>query len=72
MHFIPLKSIYELDPGDSIRSKATGIIYQVTAHYGERATAVRTADVSNPNEWEVLRKGFTIVETLPNSDIVAP
>lgn len=29
--------------------------YVVTANYGKRVTAVRTADMTNPSEWEIVK-----------------
>jgi hypothetical protein len=42
--------------GDLVRSKASGASYIVTANYGGRVTAVRTADLTNPDEWELVQK----------------
>jgi hypothetical protein len=40
--------------GMLIRSKnGANIVYVVTANYGTRLTAVRSVDITNPNEWEV-------------------
>lgn len=53
--FIPFMYIKDLEVGDIIRSKLTGTAYVVTANYDSRAIAVRTMDVTNPSEWEVLK-----------------
>lgn len=45
-----------LEPGDIIRHKHGAEALVVTANYGDRATAIRTYDVSNPPEWDLLRK----------------
>jgi hypothetical protein len=53
-----LKSFEDLAPGDLVRHKIPQSYNQrliVTANYGGRATAVRTADLTNASEWEVLR-----------------
>jgi hypothetical protein len=42
--------------GDIVRSQAGGESYIVTANYGGRVTAVRTADLTNPIEWELVQK----------------
>jgi hypothetical protein len=47
-----IMTIADLRVGDIIRGKASGDSYVVTAIYGDRATAVRTMDVTNPAEWE--------------------
>lgn len=41
-----------LCPGDIIRHKGDSGGYIVTANYGDRVTAVRTVDVTNPDEWD--------------------
>lgn len=57
-----------LQPGDVVRGKGRGESYIVTGNYGERVTAVRTADITNPAEWDVIfgpqegRLDFTIRE----------
>jgi len=43
----------DIKPGMLIRSKFNKEVWMVTANYGERLTAVRTQDVTNPFEWEV-------------------
>jgi len=45
-----------LDVGDVIEGRSTGRIYVVTGNYGTRVTAAETVDVTNPNEWKLLRK----------------
>lgn len=48
-----------LDTGDIIRGKLSGRVYVVTANYGDRVTAVDTADVTHADEWEIVRKAIT-------------
>jgi len=44
-----------LRPGDTVRGKLpTSLPYIVTANYGDRVTAVRSADMTNPDEWELV------------------
>ncbi len=45
--------IQNLKPGQLIRSKSSEISFIVTDVFGDRATAVRVADITNPCEWEV-------------------
>ena len=45
-----------LQPGDLIRHRESGEALVVTASYGNRVTAVRTYDVTNPGEWLVVRR----------------
>ena len=53
--FIPLTHLHHLQTGDVVRGKLSGKVYVVTGNYGDRVTAVQTADITNPPEWEVLR-----------------
>lgn len=46
----------DLRPGDVVRGKAFSQVYIVTANYGDRVTAVRTADLTNPPEWDLVAK----------------
>jgi hypothetical protein len=45
--------IKELKPGMVIRSANRQTHYMVTSNFGDRATAVRTVDVTNPSEWHI-------------------
>lgn len=54
-----------LQPGDIIRHKHAAEAMVVTANYGTRAIAVRTADVSNPDEWD-------IIDRFETGGVVAP
>lgn len=40
-----------LKPGDLVRHRSGGSAMIVHANYGTRVTAVRTADLTNPVEW---------------------
>jgi NMD protein affecting ribosome stability and mRNA decay len=42
----------ELRPGDLVRHKGSSSALIVHANYGARVTAVRTADLTNPAEWD--------------------
>jgi len=46
----------KLQPGDAVRHKGGGDVFLVTANYGGRVTAVRTADITNPDEWDIVIK----------------
>lgn len=50
-----VKRLSELAIGDIVIGKASAISYIVTANYGNRVTAVRSADITNPDEWMVIR-----------------
>lgn len=46
-----------LEVGDIVRHKSKGSLpYIITGNYGDRVTAVRSQDLTNPIEWEVVRK----------------
>lgn len=52
-----------LGPGDTIKHKGFGITFMVAANYGDRVTAVRTCDVTNWEEWEVVVKRTVMERT---------
>ena len=49
------EDLKSLTTGDIVRS-ADGATYIVTANYGDRVTAVRTVDITNPSEWDLVLK----------------
>jgi hypothetical protein len=53
--FQPIYAISAISSGDILRHRAGTDSYVVTGNYGGRVTAVRTVDVTNPDEWLVLR-----------------
>jgi hypothetical protein len=60
MHRMTYQELGELGPGDIIgHASGDGISYIVTANYGDRVTAVRTVDITNPGEWMIVRKAGT-------------
>ena len=44
----------QLARGDIIRHKLNGESHIVTGNYGNRITAVRTVDMTNPDEWDLI------------------
>jgi len=48
-----------LKRGDIVRSFSSKITYMVTSNYGDRSTAVRTVELTNPGEWEVIYEAET-------------
>jgi hypothetical protein len=57
--------LLSLRPGDIILGALDGQAYIVTRNYGQHATAVKTVDVTNPSEWELVsrvtkREGFRV------------
>jgi len=59
------EDLKQLQPGDIVRGKSSEISYVVTANYGTRVTAVRTQDITNAEEWEIVQKAAP-----PKSDMV--
>jgi len=56
MNYKDIIQIKDLKRGDIVRHKSrNGCSYVVNAVYGDRATAMTTADITNPDEWEVMR-----------------
>lgn len=53
MKFKRVESICDVVPGLVILHIGSGETYIVTANYGDRATAVRTQDITNPFEWRI-------------------
>ena len=47
--------VRDLQAGDIVQSRGSGMAYIVTANYGDCAIAVRTAHVTNPSEWILVR-----------------
>lgn len=45
-----------LSRGDIIKSAGDSRTFTVIANYGDRVTAVATADVTNPAEWDLVLK----------------
>jgi hypothetical protein len=45
-----------LKPGDIVRGKSSGSAYVVAQHHGDHVTIVRTMDISNPPEWDLIPK----------------
>ena len=50
-----LVSLDQLQPGMIVRGRTSGDWYVVTANYGDRVTAVRTQDITNPDEWLIVQ-----------------
>lgn len=48
-----------LKPGDVVRHRRNGQSFQVLGNFGGRVTAVDLADVTNPNEWEVVSRSIS-------------
>lgn len=46
-----------LTPGDLVRHQGDPRVYVVHGNYGDRVTAARTVDLTNPSEWVLVKKG---------------
>jgi hypothetical protein len=45
-----------LREGDIVRAKASGISYVICVNYGRHVSAVRTIDITNPEDFDVIEK----------------
>jgi len=52
------KELKNLKTGDIVRSKLNNISYMIHANYGNRCTAVKTVDITNPTEWNIVFKAI--------------
>jgi len=50
------KTFKELSTGDLVQGYYDHQIYIVMANYGNRITAVKTVDMTNPIEWNLINK----------------
>ena len=48
---------YKLESGDIILNRGSGLTYIVVDIIGRKLIAVRTVTVSNPDEWDIVKKG---------------
>lgn len=53
--WLPFK-FSEIAAGNIVRNKGSKRNYMVTGNYGDRATGVAVVDITNPDEWEVLKQ----------------
>lgn len=51
-----------LRPGNIVRHVGGGKSYVVTGNYGDHVTAVRSVDLANPSEWEVVSCDLEIAD----------
>lgn len=51
-----------LKPGDLVRHKSSSSAYIVTGNYGDRVTAVRTVDLTNSAEWDVVHPDGSVIK----------
>jgi len=56
-----------LKTGDVVRGAASSVSFVVMSNYGDRVTAVRTADLTHPDEWELVAK-TNVVKLQNNQD----
>lgn len=60
-----------LQRGDLVRHKGSGDSLVVTGNYGDRVTAVRTVDMTNPNEWDQVDTSGAVISD-PEASTVIP
>lgn len=49
------EELQRLQPGDIVANLGhSSTLYIVTANYGNRVTAVKTVDITNPSEWSLM------------------
>ena len=46
----------DLQAGDVVQSRTYGLSYIVVSNYCNHVTAIRTADITNPDEWVLVQK----------------
>lgn len=46
----------KLDVGDLVRHVEGSVVWIVTGNYGDRITAVRSVDLTQPNEWALVKR----------------
>jgi hypothetical protein len=56
MYYENITDFSKINAGDIIKHKADHRKYIVTANFGNRITAVKTIDATNPIEWEVFNR----------------
>ncbi len=50
-----------LKPGDLVRNTGSSSAYIVHANYGDRVTAAKTVDLTNPSEWLLVRPDSSVI-----------
>jgi len=62
---------YNLEAGDVIRNEGSGNVYIILEIMDRQAVIVRSAVISNPDEWELIRKSSPINRKIPrNSELL--
>jgi hypothetical protein len=51
-----IKEFKNLRRGDIVKHELYPITYVVDSNYGDRVTAMTTADMTNPSEWKLIFK----------------
>jgi hypothetical protein len=57
------KDLEDLKVGDIVRGKLSKISFLVTGNYGGRVTAVKTVDLTSPDNWEVQKMGYGSIKS---------
>lgn len=64
-----MKDFSGLKQGSLVRHRSGGHAYVVHSHYGDRVTAARTVDLTNPSEWDHVREDGSIIADYDNLSI---
>jgi len=56
------EELNSLRPGDIVRHKLGTKAYIVTENFHDRVTAIRTVDITNPDEWDLIVKNPVTVQ----------
>ena len=52
-----------LREGDIVQNKGSGVGYIIISKYRDMAIAVRTVELTNPAEWEIVQKRLDLVRS---------
>ena len=65
--YVPIQiNGHQLQPGDIVKHKMSHDTFVVTANYGNYAIAVKSVDISNPREWDLIDPvSWRVVEKFP-------
>lgn len=59
-----------LERGDILRNKSSKSSYVVDANYGNRVSAVKTVDITNPDEWELVQRAKVLYDGRLSANIM--
>jgi hypothetical protein len=50
------EEFHALREGDIVVGASSGLAYIITGNYGDHCTAVRSVDITHPDEWSLIQK----------------